>query len=252
MRKKVFTFVSTTALFSASLMFTGGANADVNNEPSEDPTSIESLSPSDKVILLPDGGILHGKMYDDATSSNGVVKQSSFKTKNLSFKTSKSKVSPSNVSETTTKIYDSETDSHAVTWQSVESKTVDADGLFYKFNQTKQLSNSATPLSAYPANRFKILEAGEYYKSNTFSGTGWHFGTFRVSAASGTGGPYLLWGSHGDAGVVGSTTQAEKTYETGRAYGTTVGNGQQVRISGQAEYYSYSPVPGSYYGVANR
>lgn len=66
---------------------------------------------------------------------------------------------------------------------------------------------------------------------------------------------YFLWDSHGDSGMVASPYEAQQTYlysDPAHAFGSVVGNNQQIYKNGETCYYSFNPANGSYYGVANR
>lgn len=215
-----------TALLSTLGMiiaFTPLTNISANTTGANDPTSLESLADNDKVLVLPDGFILHGimKLKSNSLLDRGVP------------------------------AVNSETDKSSVTWGQLkkQTKTPNNDlSVVFKSIDKRNLSNLE---GSTPASKEWILQSGEGYKSNYFSGSGWRFGGF-IFRTPPVPEDYLLWGSHGDDGRVGTYDDAMNTWYNGGNYGIQVNNGTQAYFEGPAQYYSYNPKDKSYYGVANR
>lgn len=167
------------------------------------------LPDSEKMLKLPDGGLLYGKMVTSDKETGKILET-----------------------------FDSHTDSNSLS-----------------ISELKKEPSKVAPLRMSPPSEVRTLGANAFYQSSPFSSSGLRFGGYYFQAASGTGGTYLLWGSHGDSGLVGSPYEAEQTYmysDPAHALGTIVGNNQQIYKNGRAYYYTFNPANGSYYGVANR
>lgn len=105
--------------------------------------------------------------------------------------------------------------------------------------------------SANPPTVTLTLDAGASRLSNKFSGSGWRFAGNLYKAEKSTG-EYLSWASRGDAGVIGSKKQAQKTKKIGTPFGNALyDNGYSVAFPGAKTYYTYNPVSGSKYFVIN-
>ena len=64
-----------------------------------------------------------------------------------------------------------------------------------------------------------------------------------------------MWQSLVDSGRVGSYAQANQTAMTGSgnyAQGTAISKNQLLRIAGPSTYYTWNPLNGTRYSVANR
>lgn len=99
----------------------------------------------------------------------------------------------------------------------------------------------------------KVLANGETYRSQVFSGRGWRFSNFGFRPASGTG-YYLAWQTFVDDGRVGDYNSAMRTY-SGTLKGTPLYRGTRRYVISNLEtamfYYTYNPIPGTYYIVQN-
>ncbi|MGG5341190.1 hypothetical protein [Enterococcus sp. AZ192] len=168
------------------------------------------------VIITPEGGILHGEMtvYD---SDDQVIEY-----------------------------YNSETDPDATTVAKLK----------YKFRNTPKnlLDVGVAPRVARPASGPpKVLSYGGEYISNKFSGSGWQFAGYLFKPATGTGN-FLRWSTYNDSGRVGDEAQAWSTYNGGLA-GNVLDPGPARWFTGAnavTTYYSFNPVNGSFYFVANK
>lgn len=186
-----------------------------------------TLEESDSILKLPDGGYLHGEAYDVAADD------------------------PNKIIAT----YNSETDSNETT----VGEVID---LVEEYNETSSLERvGVTPRVATPpkTSSYRVLQAGGQYWSQAFSGSGWQFSGLGFLPAAGTG-KYLGWQASKDDGNVGGPNQANSTW--GGVY-----SGSPLYVSAGYSYktpqdyhpgfpyvmifYSYNPVPGSTYYVAN-
>lgn len=229
MRKFRFFLGSTIVVLSSISLLSTTHAASLNGNSNDDTFSEKS---TDSALILPTGGYLHGSM----TSIDPLTGK--------------------------TITYNSDTDSHATTVGAINNKTNSSDSYYYKFNTPTNLqdsSSSPTPLSltraAYPSATPKSLKANATYVSDTFSGTGWRFAGYTFSAASGTGGPYLLWYSMNDSGRVGSYSQANQTAMVGSpnyAQGSVIDMNRYLRLAGPSTYYTWNPATNTRYIVANK
>lgn len=223
--KKCELVLGTTVVVFSSVVVLGHANAaSINGD------NNSSVKDTESALILPAGGYLHGSMSGTDPLTGKTI------------------------------TYNSDTDPHATTVGAIQNKTNAADSYYYQINTPIALQDSSaspTPLtrSAYPNARPWVLGAEASYTSNYFSGKGWCFAGYTFSAKSGTGGPYLLWQSLVDSGRVGSYAQANQTAMTGSgnyAQGTAISKNQLLRIAGPSTYYTWSPLNGTRYSVANR
>lgn len=181
---------------------------------SKEATAVSNLENSDSVVVMEDGSVIHGE------------------------------VEITNVSNPSDKIVvNTDTDPMAVTVQeykedpsSVETK---------EFPNQLKMARAATP-PGYSVG----LSPRSSYSSRAFSAKGWRFAE-RNYYATGNNGPYLRWQTFVDSGVVGSTLAARNTYQYGRAYGSIIYPGSYSYIQGLATYYTYNPIPGTWFYVAN-
>lgn len=101
----------------------------------------------------------------------------------------------------------------------------------------------------------RILAAGEAYVSDPFYHTGWRFSEVKFKPADGTG-TWLLWSALDDSGCVGNEYEAYLTHQRKTQVARAViGMGQSQYVDGGGSwlfFYTYNPVPGSRYLVANR
>ncbi|EIB6520122.1 hypothetical protein K9D97_002735 [Enterococcus faecalis] len=173
-----------------------------------------NLKDSDKILVLPDGGFLHGEATITDTTTNEIIAR-----------------------------YNSETDSNSVPVSNV--KTILNSVL------TTSVDNVPTPRRATPPNQSITLGNGGEYSSSPFSASGWRFGGYLFQSDPSTG-PALLWASYKDSGVVGTETQAWNTLNSGTPIGESISAGGSTYIYYKACYYTYNPISGSYYYVANK
>lgn len=125
----------------------------------------------------------------------------------------------------------------------------------------KEITEKKDEISLYGAyppdpdkpNTLVVLDGGSSYTSNEFTGTGWRFSGKRFLPASGTG-DFLRWTSYVDGGRVGNYNEAYAT-KNGNLQGTAINAGQSLYVNrnGSAQiYYTYNPLPKTYYVVENR
>lgn len=125
----------------------------------------------------------------------------------------------------------------------------------------KEISEKENEISLYGAyppdpdksNTLIVLDANSSYTSNEFTGSGWRFSGKRFLPASGTG-DFLRWTSYVNGGRVGNYNEAYAT-KNGNLQGTAINAGQSryVNKNGSAQiYYTYNPLPKTYYVVENR
>lgn len=115
--------------------------------------------------------------------------------------------------------------------------------------------------AAVPPTKRMTLDAGQFYQSAKFSGSGWRYGELYFDAAWGTG-DYLRWSTHGDTGNV---CRSHPSYpgEARFCYPMNV-EGEKYWFSkwfpsspginptpGFLYYQTFNPTPKSYYVVAN-
>ncbi|MCB5955548.1 hypothetical protein [Enterococcus sp. CWB-B31] len=221
MKKKV---ICTTILGLLSLGFGGFSNnADAANyKPpgkAEEGEYFDNMDDSESIVVLPDGAIISGGVFeiDDPNLFDKPV------------------------------VIDTETSPAATTVEEYKESV----GTTPKFNRG-DLLRRATPAPNSAAGKYTIPNQGKY-QSNAFSGSGWRFAGYNFKPADGTG-AYLQWQTYRDSGVVGTMSDASSTYSTGYAYGTLLYTGYYIYRTGSGNfttYYSYNPIPGSYYEVRN-
>lgn len=173
------------------------------------------LDNNEKVLMLPDGGYLHGSGFiTDSENSDQIIAE-----------------------------YNSETDPNSITVQEAKAQVV---------NSIKNDTSIIQPRAATVPTQNFTLAANASYRSSNFSGSGWRFGGYRFYPEPSSG-YYLLWTSYGDDARVGNTWEATQTLN-GTISGTTIYNNVSTYVNkgtlGQI-YYSYNPVNDSYYIVAN-
>ncbi|EGO2575350.1 hypothetical protein F6324_001549 [Enterococcus faecalis] len=98
-----------------------------------------------------------------------------------------------------------------------------------------------------------MVRKDTYLTSNSFSSRGWRFAGYNYFPQSGTG-AYLLWYTFKDSAMIGSISEARNTYRTGIAHGISVYPGSPRYHTGPGNlttYYTYNPIPGASYLVAN-
>lgn len=167
-----------------------------------------NLKDSDKILVLPDGGFLHGEATITDTTTNEVVAH-----------------------------YNSETDSNSVSVSNLKD--------------ILNNNNIPMPRRSTPPNQSITLGNGGEYTSSPFSASGWRFGGYLFQSDPSTG-PALLWASYKDSGIVGTETQAWNTLNSGTPIGEAISAGGSTYIYYKACYYTFNPVSGSYYYVANK
>ena len=167
----------------------------------------------DRVLPMPDGGFLHGEIIEvDAEDPSKVIG-----------------------------IYNSAIDPNAVTVE--EAKKIMSGEKSYVTYSTR---------AASPSTSVYYLSAYADYTSQEFSGTGWRFSNYYFLPTVGTG-DYLLWQSKVDSGRVGSFSEA---YDT--LHGTLSGmelpanTFKYYKNSNGQQYFTYNPLSGTRYYVANK
>ena len=124
--------------------------------------------------------------------------------------------------------------------------------------EISEKKNEISLFGAYPpdpdkSNPLVVLDANSSYTSNEFTGSGWRFSGKRFFPASGTG-DFLRWTCYVDGGRVGNYNEAYAT-KNGNLQGTAINAGQSRYVNkyGSAQiYYTYNPLPKTYYVVENR
>jgi len=211
----MFNYLKVVSVFSggiiASLLSISSISAAQYNAANEVANS--KLPDSAKVIKLPDGGILHGKMT--ITHASG-----------------------SQMSYTTN--YNSDTDKNAITVKALNSGV----------EPVQSGESMMTTMGISPSNDLYVLDNLGRYQSQPFTGSGWRFAGYKFAPASGTG-DYLLWNSVYDQGRVGTVSQAWAT-KNGSISGTIVGGLSGKYVAGTTTFYTYNPVYNMHYVVENR
>lgn len=170
-----------------------------------------------KILILPEGGFLHGEMIETSIKTGKVVAS-----------------------------YNSETDPNAITWGEIKDKLTDQ--LSKNPNNPGLLAGQLR--GATPPSTVRGLAYGASYSSNLFSGSGWRFAGYLFKAINSVG-PLLRWESHNDNGVIGTETQAWNTLDSGYAEGTLINKNAYLYLNGTKCYYNHNPQNGTYYWVGN-
>lgn len=187
----------------------------------------EELEDTDKVIELPKGGYLIGGA---------------------------SLMDPDNP-EVVLEKYDSETDKNAITVEEAKEEVVEE-----LLDADKHDNLSIQPRRITPTTERYRLDKGALYVSDCFQAKGWRFSGYQFYPESGTG-SYLRWRVFFDSGVVGTfydglNCNQHRPYggraiypEEGYVWIDTGGSGDCNKT---LIYFTYNPIPGNYYTVANR
>lgn len=201
---------------------------EVTPEMNESATELFStLEESDSIVRLPDGGYLHGEAYDvSADDPTKIIAR-----------------------------YNSETDPNAITVGEVVD-LVESGSENPPMERVGVAPRVATPP---PSSSYRYLKDGGKYLSQPFSGSGWQFSGMGFMPYPGTG-IYLGWQAYGDDGNVGGINAASSTW-SGFFSGSPLYVSAGYSYKHTSEYhpgapncmifYSYNPVPGSRYYVAN-
>ncbi|MDR0921120.1 MAG: hypothetical protein LBM95_01925 [Lactobacillales bacterium] len=201
----------------------GPEQAPILRSDAEVTTRFTGMNDSDSLLILPDGEFLHGEV----------------------------EISTIDEPEKILEKYNSNTDPKAKTVAEIKRswKTQPVELLDNVIKENDLLRGAApAPLSA-----LKTLVGGETYLSNGFSGRGWRYAESYYRPATGTG-KFLRWETIKDSGIVGDREDANKTYRTGIGYGYKIYPGHPQSVTGinnTLTYYTYNPIKGSYYSVAN-
>lgn len=178
------------------------------------------FDPSEKILQLPDGAFLQGKMVE--VTDKGV-----FGVKNLNI----------------TGIYDSETDSNSISVE--EAKEL--------VENTPQAPNENIPVTrgSGVSSDTKYIELDGYYMSNEFSGSGWRFSGYTFRPTPGTG-DWLTYTSLGDSGRAGTAGDAQICLNGGIS-GTELKTGVATYVNSKywTNYFTHNPLPGTRYLVQN-
>lgn len=211
-----------TLLFLVTLDNSTVTNADeISANANEDQIAkdrFSHLKDSDSLLVLPDGGFLHGEAIVTSNEDpNEVVAH-----------------------------YNSATDPNAITVSQAREimETNENKATFY------DLEKVITPRATQPSGTTWGLSLGASYSSSAFTGSGWRFAGYLFKAIN-SAGPYLNWRAHIGSGVVGTATEAWNTYSSGVAIGEAIYAGGSTRMSGTSTFYTYNPVKGTYYVVSN-
>ncbi|EOL47145.1 hypothetical protein RV11_GL002667 [Enterococcus phoeniculicola] len=182
---------------------------------------LSEFSDSDKLTVLPDGGVLHGRATVSSVDDPSIIIST----------------------------YDSATDSQAISvgeLKKLYKAEKELSDLGYVYLSTDDKSTSVPT-------KIMSLDYGASYSSNKFTGSGWRFGGFLFKAINSPF-PNLIWSSHVDSGLVGTKSQANYTHDNGSQsvyQGVFVNVDQRLSVSNTRVYYSYSPKDGTYYFVGN-
>ena len=204
---------------------TGNGTSTISNVPTSN-----KLDKSDPAVQLPDGGYLMGEGKFTIIESNG----------------EKTIIDPKNTSYRVT------TTGQAL--EDLKNQSVNPTGQHNAGTSRIMLPNNNTP------SRTKIATAGYTLGNNqayseSLIGNGWRFASHIFRPASGTGG-YLKWTSIGDSGRVMDLDDNSHFEFQHWVMGLVLNNGVprmfQGKINYWATFYSYSPLPGSYYLVINQ
>ena len=188
-----------------------------NPEPLLEGTTIEDSFfdqiEDDRVLPMPDGGFLHGEIIEvDAEDHSKVIG-----------------------------IYNSSLDPNAVTVD--EAKKIMSGEKSYVTFSTR---------AASPSTSVYYLSANAQYTSQVFSGTGWRFSNYYFLPTVGTG-DALYWVSVNDGGRVGNFSEAYDTLN-GKLSGMELpaNTGRYCWTLNGQQYYTYNPLPNTYYIVVNK
>lgn len=181
---------------------------------------LEHLNDSDSLLVMPDGGFLHGT----ATTSNygdGEI---------LGY-------------------YNSDTDGKATTVGTVKkifSEISEEEGNLFnsKLGLTRGTKPSSTVIS---------LGLGASYSSSKFSASGIRFAGY-LFQTKGTAGDRLRYYSYNTVGAAGSKTDAQNVYSSQKwnAYGKLVYSSTYTYVGGVSTYWVNNPKAGTYYYVKNK
>lgn len=114
--------------------------------------------------------------------------------------------------------------------------------------QSINLARAATP----PGYSIKLKNRASY-RSAAFSARGWRFAERFYYPESGTG-AFLRWETFRDSSVVGGILAARNTYKYGKNgnyYGQVIYPGGYSYIEGLTTYYTYNPIPNTWFRVSN-
>lgn len=213
--ENIFNYLKVVSVFSggiiASLLSISSISAAQYNAANEVANS--KLPDSAKVIKLPDGGILHGKM----TIIHASGSQMSYTTN-----------------------YNSDTDKNAITVKALNSGV----------EPVQSGESMMSTMGLYPSNDLYVLYNQASYQSQPFTGSGWRFAGYKFAPSSGTG-QYLRWNAFFDQGRVGTVQQAWAT-KNGSVSGTVVGGLYAKYVAGTTTFYTYNPAYNMYYLVENK
>lgn len=145
-----------------------------------------------------------------------------------------------------TRIYDSEIDKSAITIE--EAKDI-VKAQRIAIESGWEISTYGTTI---PTQTKRLILNAKPYTSNFFSGKGWRIGGYKFLPQSGTG-QWLLWTSYNDSGNAGTADHCRTATTTGQASGRALDEGRPTYVgyTDWMMYYTYNPVPGSYYTVQN-
>lgn len=224
MKKKMFLRTIFLVAIGVTGLVLGSVGADAAefkpDGKAEEGNLLDNLDDSESIVVLPDGAIISGGVFeiDDPALFDAPV------------------------------FIDTETSPAAITVGEYK-ETGDTTP---KVKPVNPLLRGARPAPDTPAGRYTIPFHGKY-RSNAFSGSGWRFAGYNFKPADGTG-AYLQWQTYKDSAMIGTITTAMQTYNTGYAYGSALNTGTYIYRTGSRNYttyYTYNPIPGSYYEVRN-
>ena len=188
------------------------------------------LDTSDPAVQIPGGGYLMGEGEFTIVDSNG--EETTIDPKNTSYKV------------TTT----------GQALKDLQKQSINNSEKNSKVTSRIMLPNNNTSSRTKIATSKITLKNNQGY-SESLIGNGWRFASHIFSPSSGTGG-YLKWTSIGDSGRVMDLDDNSHFEFQHWVMGTVLNNGVprmfQGKIDYWATYYSYSPLPGSYYYVINQ
>lgn len=187
----------------------------------------ENMKDTDKIIVTPEGDFISGRV----TIQSGIEFGRSVK------------------------VYNSETDPSAKTVLDLKEELQNGNSDILSDSYVSKTSRLPTSPGII------TLDAGGYYSSNKFSGSGWRYGGYLFCPAEGTG-KYLRWRTYVDDGRVGSLNETNSSVggnpkgmplyvSSGFTYYAPPEFSSPIWANYPAMYCTYNPISGTYYRVEN-
>lgn len=229
---KRITKITLSLLFAFSIMPMSALLANNENEITQNKEEVikideeinevfEDFDSSMKILVLPDGGFLQGKATVYNANDTNCKKSIA--------------------------VYDSETDKNAISV--AQAKIIEKENKLSKNVNNPQIVPYGTTIPT----KIMVLADKSAYTSSTFSGSGWRIGGYKFKPAANTG-DYLLWTSFVDSANAGTAGHVSSTINGGPNYGTALPTGVKTYVysADWTMYYTFNPIAGSYYIVANK